>query len=130
MTRALTARLVCDAVLLLEGAALPVEEAASLARLTGSRAELLAHLLACRHSFRAYPDIVEELRLAAAEVGPGPTTDRPDRPDDGALRGADYCQLDAAMRDLFAETADSDTSGDAAEALRRFARDALARPPR
>src|SRR5439155_26427288 len=117
-------------VLLLEGVVLPAEEAAALARLVSSRAELLAHLLVCRHSFSAYPDIVAALRLAAAEVGPGPTSDRPDRPDDPASRRADYRQLDAALGDLFAETAESDALAKAAEALRRFAREALARPPR
>jgi hypothetical protein len=130
MTHLITAQLVSAVVLLLEGVVLPVEEAASLARLVGSRPELLAHLLVCRHSFRAYPDIVEELHRAAAEVGPGPTTDRPDRPDNAARRRADYRQLDAALRDLFALTAESDTSGKAAEALRRFGREGLARPPR
>src|SRR5438874_13697075 len=107
---------------MLESAVLPAEEAAALARLVGTREELLAHLLVCRHSFSAYPEIVAALRLAAAEVGPGPTSDRPDRPDDPASRSADYRQLDAALRDLFAETAESDALAKAAKAARRFGR--------
>jgi hypothetical protein len=117
--------LVREAVRLIEAVALPAEAAEPLARLVGSREELLAHLLVCRRSFAACPEIVAAIRLAAVRVPPGPTDDRPTdecpAQAGNALRDrADYRLLDADLRALFAEAAAGTAHGKAASALLQF----------
>jgi hypothetical protein len=122
-------QLVRDAVRLLEGEVMPAEKAAALARLVGSREELLAHLLVRRRALHAFPEILAGLSAAAAEVGAGPATDRPEQAGDAARDRADFLVLDAALRALFAGTAADEADNKAARALRRF-RGELAQPPR
>jgi len=112
--------LVRDAIRLLEGVVLQAEEAEALARLVGSREELLAHLLLCRRSFRDCPEIVEEIALASTQVTPGPALDRPEQLGDAARYRAEFEQLDAALRALFAETAAGEAHDKATRALERL----------
>jgi hypothetical protein len=109
-----------DAVRLLEGVVLPAAEADALARLLGSREELLAHLLLSRRSLQAFPEIIDELALAAAAVTSGPLIDRPEQSGDPARRRADYLALDAALHALFAETAGGEAHRKASSALQQF----------
>jgi hypothetical protein len=90
---------VAKALVLLEGRSLGAEEAQTLARVIGSREELLAHLLICRSSFASYPRLSEAIERAARAASLVQKTKRPEQLD-AVRRQAAYQELETALGSL------------------------------
>src|SRR5579872_4588830 len=111
--------LVRDTIGLLEGEAPTTEDAAALARLVGLREEWLAHVLLCRRSLDAYPEIVAAIKLAATAI-PGPANERPERGDQGGCRRQEFLALDAAVQTLVTDAASTSAQASTEAAMRQF----------